>query len=199
MYVNKKKNLVPALIVIILGLAIIIGIIAYSIYVSANVTSPFVPERQRAAERLYEETLARDLAAYYPQSPEELMNLYAAAMFFLYGNFIADEDFMLDVLDWQRQMLHPYLLEINPPQYQFANLVAAIEALNESGISPRRAEITATRFDFANHRRAEVHLRQVMVHYEKMYWVYFLETDEDDKWRILGWVRTDNTFQNEIE
>jgi len=193
---KTKKNYLPGIIILILGLAIIIGILAYSYYSAATYDSPFFPERRTMGQRLYAETLARDLQIAYPQTPEELMALHSAASFLLYGDFTDDADFLVDVINWQRQMYSPELLAANPPDTQLENLLDAIAFLYETGITPRRPEIISVRFYYLD--QAAVHMRQVMVHYDNLYWVYFLETNEDDRWKIMGWVRTDYTFSHEI-
>jgi len=197
MYAKKRKNILPAVIIILIGLIVVLGVLAYSHYITAADTVPFVRERRRQGERLYQETLARDLAASYPQTPQELMTLFNATTHFLYGSIIDDDVLFERVVLFQREMFSTELLEGNPFQEQLANLLEAIYLLNEYGITPRRPDVVSARY--TDLRSAIVNVRQVMVHYDNLYWAYFLERDDDDFWRITGWVRTDSSFMHDFE
>ncbi|MCL2415970.1 MAG: hypothetical protein FWD01_04055 [Defluviitaleaceae bacterium] len=199
MDVKKKRNIMPGIIVLLLGLIVITGILFYGYYVTSTTHTPFYSNRTNQGQQLYNETLGRDMVVNYPQSPEELMNLYNAATFFLYGNIIADEQMIADVIDFQRLMLSHEIVTTNSPTEQLRNIREAVDFLNDAGITVRRPEVMAVRFDLHSNRIAIANIRQIMVFNDNLYWVYFLELDDNDQWKIVSWSQTDDTFTLQIE
>ena len=192
--VKKKSNTMLAILIILIGLLIFAGIFVYLSFVEANTVHLFTRENRHIGAQLYEATLGLDMEENYPESPLTLMRLYNDINFFLYRNIIVNDELFMRVVDLQRELLHPQLIESLTREQQAAHIRNAVETLGEQGVLVGRSEIDHVQYDFYNQRTARVNIRQPLIFYGAVYWVYMLEIDENGQWKIVGWVETDESF-----
>ena len=191
----KRKNTLLFFIILIAGIGIIGAILAYGAHVSANLPQHFVHERRHTADRLYRETVGLNISENYPQSPWQLMELYATSFFLLHGNFILDEDIFMEVIEFQREMFSQELRDRNPPDLQLANHLINLGTFREAEAVLRPSTVEDIRFDHAGQRTALAHVVHPFMTHENLYRVYHLIMDENDMWRINSWTEANEDFE----
>ena len=189
-----RKNRLLFFIILIAGIAAIGSILAYTAHISANTPQDFVYERRHTAGRLYRETVGLDISENYPQTPWQLMDLYATSFFLLHGNFILDEGIFLEVIEFQRELFTQELRDRNPPQLQLANHLANLETFREADAVLRPSRVENVRHDFYDQRSALAYVVHPFMTHENLYRVYHLIMDDDDMWRINSWAEADEEF-----
>ena len=194
---RKKVNIWVSILVILLGFGIIGGFIFYAFQRNADVVQNFVRQHRSSGQLLYDEVFSFDLAEDYPQTPEEIMQLYSAITLLLYGGMIINDDLYVDILQQLRGILSNDLIEHIPLEIQLAHLQESLSVLGEVGALPRRPQVLHIRRETED--RALAHVRQFIMYYEHVYWIYLLERDENEHWKIMSWVRTDSTFTETVE
>jgi len=192
---KKRKNGLLFFIILLLGIGAIGSILAYGAHVSANMPQHFVHERRHTADRLYRETVGTDLVENYPQTPWQLMELYATAFFLLHGNFIVDEGVFMEVIEFQRELFTQELRDRNPAHYQLANHLMNLETFRQADAVLRPSTVENIRYDHQGHRTALAYVVHPFMAHENLYRVYHLEMDENDMWRINSWVEANEYFE----
>jgi len=195
---KKKRNHVGLFIAIaILGVCGIATIFAIGAHVSANTPQPYVWERRHNAARLYAETVELDIhnPENYPQNPQQLMELYNAAFFFLHGDFILDDDIFMEVIEFQRALFTDEILETTTARQQFDNLMNNLEILRaDNDVLLRRSFVENIRHDFRDQRTALAYVVHPFMLQADLYRVYHLRMDDNNMWRINSWSRADSEF-----
>lgn len=195
---TKRKNVGLFIFVLIVGIGLIVGIALYAMRIQDAMDLPFVHERRHTAQQLYNETLGRDMENNYPANPRALMELYAATVLFLHGDFIASEDMFLRAINFQRSLFTDELAGMVTAQQQMNNIRHSLEILGEYGVVTRRPQIYEFTIDYADGRTALVEVRSPFRHpfeyLEDMYRVYYLVLDWQDRWKIHSWAQTDEFF-----
>ena len=189
-----RKNRLLFFIILIAGIAAIGSILAYGAHVSANAPQYFIYERRHTADRLYRETVGLDINENYPQTPWQLMDLYATSFFLLHGNFILDEGVFMEVIEFQRELFTQELRDRNPPQLQLANHMANLEIFREADAVLRPSRVENVRHDFYDQRTALAYVVHPFMTHENLYRVYHLMMDDNDMWRINSWAEADEEF-----
>ncbi|MDR2166732.1 MAG: hypothetical protein LBE35_02635 [Clostridiales bacterium] len=191
---KKNKQILIGILVIIVGVGGIVALLAYAFRVTAETEWPFVHERRHSAQRLYNETIGRNILENYPTTPRELMEAYAASVLFLYGDFIALDSVFMQAIEFQRHLFSDGLRASITAEEQFLNLSANLAELGYANIMVRRPEIYEIAFDFVDQRSALVEVRHRFVGHDYMYRLYHVALDDADLWRIMSWAVTDSDF-----
>jgi hypothetical protein len=190
----KKQQVIAFVIILVCGVAAIAGLLLHALRVTAETEQPFVHERRHNAQRLYRETIGRDILENYPQTPRELMEAYGASVWLLYGEFIATEDMFMQVIEFQRTLFSHELRQSITADEQFNNLMASIAEMSYAGVLARRPEIEEIAFDFIDQRSALVEVRHRFTWHDNLYRLYYVVMDENDLWRIASWALADSDF-----
>ena len=192
---KTKNNLFAFIVVAIVGVGIIVGIMAYAFYVSANIERPFVHARRIQAQRLYDGTVGQNIEANYPTTPRRVMELYLMSFRLLHGDFIAMESMFFEVIDFQRLLFSEELLErAGTREEQFATLMENLDIIAQTEVTIRSSELFEINLDYRYENTALAQVRHNMLRYEDLYRLYFLQMDENDKWRIHSWRQTNSNF-----
>ena len=194
--VKKRKNTMLFFMILLAGIAIIVSILAYGSHVSANMPQHFVHERRHTADRMYRETVELDIRKNYPQTPWQLMDLYATSFFLLHGNFILDERIFMDVIEFQRELFSQELRDLNPLELQLANHLSNLKRFREADAVLRPSRVENVRHDFYGQRTALAYVVHPFMTHENLYRVYHLEMDENDMWRINSWTEATEEFDS---
>lgn len=194
MSMSKKTSIIVGVLILVIGFGIIGAMIFHAIRIEAAIERPFVPERRQTAERHYRDTLGRDMENDYPQTPRELMELYATTILFLYGDFIALESMFMQVIDFQRSLFTDELRSAVSAQDQFINLQESLTELDDADANIRRAEIHEFTVDYVYERHALVQVSHRFMFQDDLHRLYHLSLDENDRWRIASWALADEDF-----
>ena len=191
---SKKNSIIAFIAIAVIGAGTLAGIVWYAISLEAGIERPFVPERRQTAERHYRDTLGRDMENDYPGTPRELMELYAATILFLYGDFIALDSMFMRVIEFQRSLFTEELRGVISAQDQFANLQESLVELGYADANVRRAEVREFTIDYVYERHALVEVSHRFMFQEDLNRLYHLSLDENDRWRIASWALADEDF-----
>ncbi|MCL2854664.1 MAG: hypothetical protein FWE21_03500 [Defluviitaleaceae bacterium] len=196
---QKRKNIVPFVIILLAGVGLVGGIFWWGLRVQEEMEQPFVHERRHTAGQLYNETLGRDMVNDYPATPRALMELYAATVVFLTGDFIACEDMFLRAINFQRSLFTDELAATTTAQGQLNTLRQNVAIMQDYGLAVRRPVVYEFTIDYYEGRTALVEVRRPFRSpfddLDDMYRVYYLALDWQDRWKIHSWAQTDENFQ----
>ena len=148
----------------------------------------FKGNRIDANRKKFEMVMSYDLENDYPRTPEDVIRQYSEVYNVIYGNFIQNEELILELVRQQRRFFATSLLEANSLEEQFIELMQSLFYLSEID------------FYYIGHRQEEAQYDQNLnslvtidvVHYsrirENFRISYLLELDPDTKrWKIKGW------------
>ena len=189
---KKKKKSSGALVLIIILVCVGIAVTGIIILAMPSQPSPGAVLAEHAAIDLYdllEEVLAIDLEEGYPQTPEEVVQLFNSTFRILYGWDRSDVYMISRVLEIQRGLYAQALLELNPFQQQLSMLLFSLDEQYNLGLeiigiyqgapvfnrfSPDRCVITVIRY--ANNGQS--------FHYD----IHLFQHPESGRWEIGMWV-----------
>jgi len=191
---SKKTSIIAFIIILFVGIGTIGGILWHAFRVEAETERPFVHERRQTAERHYRSTLGRDMERDYPRTPRELMELYSTTVLFLHGDFIALDSMFMQVIEFQRSLFTTQLQELMTAQEQFDSLMQNLAELSEIDANIRRAEFDEITIDYVEGNNALVQARHRFLFNEDLHRLYWLQLDEDGRWRIASWALADENW-----
>jgi len=194
---KKTTNLISILVLLIgISILIAISVTAYNNWIASPQAGRFVKEKNSEALKIYNEVMAFNEIEDYPKTPDEVIELYNKSYRLLYGNMIKDETVIDEVLHQQRKLYTEELLELNTYEQQLEELKSSIESLKEQKLDIIDIKQKPALYDAQkNNKSCTIRITQTGSNFSKFYWNYFLEKDENDKWKILGWKASNEDFE----
>jgi hypothetical protein len=138
----------------------------------------------------YQKVMSHDLEENYPSSPYEVMIMNNHIITYLYGLEIKEEE-IPTVINQQRYLFSPELLELNPEDVQVEKIVTEIKAYKEQGFKIIRINSLPVEYNPQNVKLATVKVIQFTNAPKNNYLKYVLEQQINGEWKILGWKSTD--------
>lgn len=201
---NKNStNKVIALLLGILGISLVIALVAITV-VQKNSSSYFIQDTAISTEKIYNNLL--DLTEdNYPQSPEEVVNLYTESYKLVYGNRIKTEyiDTVLPtILEKQRLLFSEQLINDNPIESQITSVKEIIDFLSKNKLKIISIETLPVIYDHENPNIAHVNVKiqdnsikeKNETSFTTYYYKYYLELGINGKWHITGFYPTNEKF-----
>ena len=191
---KKRKNTVAGIIIIVLGIALIAGVIIYVLYVSKDQPQYFINAKRAKGNLLLNSIRSYDLENGYPEIAEEVMELNSAIMHLYYGRIVSDNSLIRELVDTQRLIFDDVLLELNTAESQWEKIVRDAETLYNENVYIYQID-QGVAFYSTEQDMCIVPITITLINYEKVYWNYFLSLDDQGRWKIYTWQRTDKYFQ----
>ena len=161
-----------------------------------NADKQFVKEKAAPAARAYDRIMKMDLEINYPSSPEGVMDFFNETFYLMYSKSILDDGTLLEVMIRQRDVYSEELrdADLNRIELQFAKLKSDLESLYEENNICLSVERKGTVYDDKSPGECVV---QTMIYYNTVgaiYRNYFLVQDKKGRWRVNGWLDTDENY-----
>jgi hypothetical protein len=106
----------------------------------------FQKEKAALAAKLYGEIKETDFENAYPQTPEDLIEINNKILFLIYGDMLADEKLVEEIVSAQRKMFSKELLELNSYESQLSKLILNLERLDELDTRVISVEVGAVKY-----------------------------------------------------
>ncbi|MDR1704429.1 MAG: hypothetical protein LBS19_07050 [Clostridiales bacterium] len=193
-----RINKTLGIIILVVSFSVITGGVGYIAWYSSQQPHYFVIEKKSLGDTLYRRLQEYDLENYYPETAEEVMEINNLLRRLMYGNIVADKDFIRVLVGYQRMLFDDVLLEANSLDTQTQKVIESGEMLYRNKISLYSSSI-GTVFESDEVEMCIAPITEAMVNYEGLYWNYYLKKDADGRWKIYTWERTDRSFRNVIE
>ena len=195
---NKSKkgsrviNILIALSVIVI---IVLAFTYFRLYSENFLTHGFNPDRVTEASQLYNEIISFNFITDYPETPEEVMELYLKTVRLLYGDMLRNEDYIFNVIEVQRRFLSDEILRRNRIDDQFRIFQMKLEELAEMDVVTISLEQRAPVFPTPERDICTIRVTQFNSGARNTHLVYTLSSDNPaGRWRIIYWEVTDANF-----
>ncbi len=185
----KKKLLLTGICVVCV--AVIVGLFYYFTVMrgSKNVESEIeLTEVQQI--------ITRDLSLKYPETPREVVKLYSRIIDCFYGEQYSDDEFY-QLGDMARELFDKDLLEQNPRDAYFEELMAEIATYREDGRKILNWSVSKTseiKYETVGKQKYAYVDASYFLNGSKTfgfaYQTYMLRKDADGKWKILAFYET---------
>jgi hypothetical protein len=185
----KKKSMGSSLLILLLSLVVFGGGIGiYTATRNAN-TSGFY-NNSIANRRMFTDIEEFDPYTSYPNTPEDVVELYINAYWLIHGRIIHDVDMLGTVIDYTRHFLYPAFAELNPPDDYREAFLDQLAIWDEVDVYVLRPEQNSTRFEtrFIDGRDRTCAVIDVTVRFSRAddgrKMVYLCEDDEG-RWKVF--------------
>lgn len=176
--IKKQKYIfIPIVLVVVI-------VIVMNLNSRENGTGNFFNPERPEAEELYNELININLEENYPQTPEEVIDIYLKTMKLIYGDMIFSRDLLREVLLIQRNLFSYELLSLNSEDVQFNALVSSVDTLLQNEIVLVENSVVQIENEM---NRVVAELQEIYTNSDVLTRNVFLEQDELDKWRIIFW------------
>lgn len=219
---GRSNNAIAAL-VILIGISALAAIIIFSVSKTTPEDSYFNPKKKATAQKLYTELVGNSAESAqdsseenseensdenldenseaaseenkdYPQTPEEVVELYLKGTRLLYGDMINDEAVIPFILRAQREMYTDELIESTPLENQEIIVKEDIKELKEA--NAYITECTTQPVIFYENDLTKGYVRVTLEDNGggKHYWKYYLKRDDNGYWKIEGIKKSNESF-----
>ena len=178
---KPKNNYIAGVIVIIIGVCVIAGIVFYGLNQSRD--ENFASQHLTRARRLYERITSVDLVNDYPQTVEAVVDLFNDIALMLESDMVINPDIKRELLIIQRQLYTSELLDANPFEAQFQNLLSNTQTLMEEGFVTAGFRRGESRLDEFHQNRMIVRVWQRIRDVGDVQWDYHMRR-QDGRWKF---------------
>ena len=190
---TKKGNNIIGILFIVLVVCILVGFFAISMIKNKDTAGYFNKNDNVVAESIYEKVMGIS-EENYPITPEEVVTLYTEAYKLLYGDKIKDTSIVPNILEKQRILLSDEILTNNPIEEQEKNVLSSMENIKNNKVRLTSVEIKPVMYDPSDSNIAYVKVDKKDNFFQTYYYLYYLERQSDEKWKITGWYNTDENY-----
>jgi len=199
---RSKVGPFGAIVIILLGVALIGGIIYYIFVQNRDTTRYFYLERRSTGQRILNEIHSYDLIRDYPDTPQEVIRLNNLLMQMIYGRIVSNDDLLYELVGIQQMIFSDFIQTNNSHQSRFEILFEDTAFMYENNIYLWSIE-PGLFFESDELNMASVPITMTFVTNSvnwprEMYWNYFLR-HENGRWKIYDMKRMDSTFRNPYE
>ena len=190
---TKKGNNIIGILFIVLVVCILVGFFVISMIKNRDTAGYFNKDDKIAAEAIYEKVMSIS-EENYPITPEEVVTLYTEGYKLLYGDKIKDTSIVPNILEKQRILLSDEILTNNPIEEQEKNVLSSMENIKNNKVRLTSIEIKPVMYDPSDSNVAYVKVDKKDNLFQTYYYLYYLERQPDEKWKITGWYNTDENY-----
>lgn len=190
---SKKANNIIGILFIILIICILAGFFIVAFFKNDDTSGYFNKEDKVNAEVIYKKVMSINQED-YPTSPEDVVSLYTEGYKLLYGDKIKDTSIVGTILEKQRILLSDEILEKNSFEEQLKNVLDSIQNLKDNKVKVTSVEINSTMYDPRDSNISYVRVNTRDNLFQIYYYLYYLQREEDGKWKITGWYNTDKDY-----
>lgn len=190
---TKKGNNIIGILFIVLVVCILVGFFVISMIKNRDTAGYFNKDDKIAAEAIYEKVMSIS-EENYPITPEEVVTLYTEGYKLLYGDKIKDTSIVPNILEKQRILLSDEILTNNPIEEQEKNVLSSMENIKNNKVRLTSVEIKPVMYDPSDSNVAYVKVDKKDNLFQTYYYLYYLERQPDEKWKITGWYNTDENY-----
>lgn len=191
---KKNTNNIIAVLILLIGVSTLLIFYFFSYSRGSSENKYFVSDKKTEAMQLYDEVMALS-PENYPQTPEEVADMYFKAYRLLYGNMIKDDRIITDILRSQRQLLSAKIQQTNSLEQQEEVLRVNLENYKEQGFYITNITTKPAVYTKNNNSKAYVRVMMEGNDFSDYYWNYYLERDSSGFFRIIGWKNTDENYK----
>ena len=190
---TKKGNNIIGILFIVLVVCILVGFFVISMIKNRDTAGYFNKDDKIAAEAIYEKVMSIS-EENYPITPEEVVTLYTEGYKLLYGDKIKDTSIVPNILEKQRILLSDEILTNNPIEEQEKNVLSSMENIKNNKVRLTSVDVKPVMYDPADSNVAYVKVDKKDNLFQTYYYLYYLERQPDEKWKITGWYNTDENY-----
>lgn len=181
---GKKRTTATVIVMIVLAAFIIIFY-----YYWSNRTEPLSSSKKQSEEQLL---INKDLKLYYPDTPREVVKLFAHMMKAIYGDQASEDEVKALALKI-RELYDQELLNKNPEDTYLANLNSDLAKWKKEKrkitnyLMVRENKDEDSEIDGVKYATRYVSFTIQKNNKFSEVWKVLLRQDKDKKWKILGW------------
>ena len=190
---TKKGNNIIGILFIVLVVCILVGFFVISMIKNRDTAGYFNKDDKITAEAIYEKVMSIS-EENYPITPEEVVTLYTEGYKLLYGDKIKDTSIVPNILEKQRILLSDEILTNNPIEEQEKNVLSSMENIKNNKVRLTSVDVKPVMYDPADSNVAYVKVDKKDNLFQTYYYLYYLERQPDEKWKITGWYNTDENY-----
>lgn len=190
---TKKGNNIIGILFIVLVVCILVGFFVISMIKNKDTAGYFNKNDNVVAESIYEKVMGIS-EENYPITPEEVVTLYTEAYKLLYGDKIKDTSIVPNILEKQRILLSDEILTNNPIEEQEKNVLSSMENIKNNKVRLTSVDVKPVMYDPGDSNVAYVKVDKKDNLFQTYYYLYYLERQPDEKWKITGWYNTDENY-----
>ena len=123
-----------------------------------------------------------------------MVTLYTEGYKLLYGDKIKDTSIVPNILEKQRILLSDEILTNNPIEEQEKNVLSSMENIKNNKVRLTSVDVKPVMYDPADSNVAYVKVDKKDNLFQTYYYLYYLERQPDEKWKITGWYNTDENY-----
>jgi len=193
----KRNNLVIGIVILAAGLIALGSILFYAITVWQTTPQYFAENKQALGKRLYDRVTVYDLDEAYPETPEQVLELYLDILLLQYGQIVVHEDVMRNLVSIQRRLYSDELLVMNPSEdMQYDELVRTTNKLYENKVTLTSTQRSSAVYAINDSGKCVFTVKQANTGYGFTYWEYYMQKDAQGQWKLLGWDLTSEQTMN---
>ena len=187
--------LIIFLIAVVIGSIILFKTNSYNSSSGPNY-SDFNSDKYASASKLYETVVNYDYLYSYPETVEEVMELYVGSVELLYGDLITNDELLINVINAQRNLYSNEVLELTTAEEQYNGVVADRNLYEESDIYLTSTKVDSVYYDFYDTNLATANVIFYFKNAPPEYKKFYLK-NIDGQWKIVSWVLTDEYWNYE--
>lgn len=190
---TKKGNNIIGILFIVLVVCILVGFFVISMINNRDTVGYFNKDDKIISEGIYEKVMSIN-EENYPITPEEVVTLYTEGYKLLYGDKIKDTSIVPNILEKQRILLSDEILGNNPIEEQEQNVLSSMENIKSNKVRLTSVDLKPAMYDPKDSNIAYVKVDTKDNLFQTYYYLYYLERQQDEKWKITGWYNTDENY-----
>ncbi len=190
---TKKGNNIIGILFIVLVVCILVGFFVISMINNRDTVGYFNKDDKIISEGIYEKVMSIN-EENYPITPEEVVTLYTEGYKLLYGDKIKDTSIVPNILEKQRILLSDEILGNNPIEEQEQNVLSSMENIKSNKVRLTSVDVKPAMYDPKDSNIAYVKVDTKDNLFQTYYYLYYLERQQDEKWKITGWYNTDENY-----
>ena len=190
---TKKGNNIIGILFIVLVVCILVGFFVISMINNRDTVGYFNKDDKIISVEIYEKVMSIN-EENYPITPEEVVTLYTEGYKLLYGDKIKDTSIVPNILEKQRILLSDEILGNNPIEEQEQNVLSSMENIKSNKVRLTSVDLKPAMYDPKDSNIAYVKVDTKDNLFQTYYYLYYLERQQDEKWKITGWYNTDENY-----
>ena len=130
-----------------------------------------------------------------PQTPEEVMYFAVNILTALHSDFIVEDGLFAGIIYRQRQLFGEEILALNSFESQYNHFLFQLSERRLNGIYQTEIRLVDIQHQLAYPQTAVAHVAQTFEGIGLVHWVYILENEPVNGWRIQSWHQADVDFR----
>lgn len=207
---NKKSNTLIVVLIVVAAVSAMVAIIIFSLSKTTPEDKYFNRKKKGAARMLYSDLMSlsedsdfsvntddnsdEEQKTGYPQTPKELIAFYLKGTRLLYGDMVADETIIPNILRKQRLLYSSELIAQTTLEEQENSVKTDMANLKINNTCVVECAVGSVIFYENDMNKAYVCVTLESNLGSKSYWKYFVKRDDNGFWRIDAIQTSNETF-----